>query len=81
MRNRATCSEPDCIRTVHARRYCQWHYRKHRRNGTLPKQRPDALHVREKGGTLCAVCGRQLSIHGVTEWCYYEEREAHHARA
>ena len=80
MRNQARCIEPGCDRTNHARRYCQWHYQAHRRDGTLDKVNQMGVYATEPGGAICGVCGRNIYNHGVTEWCYIEERQAHHAR-
>ena len=63
-----------------ARRYCQWHYQKHRRAGDLPRKNQQGVIAREPAGATCGVCGRTVYTHGVTEWCYIDERQAYHAR-
>lgn len=76
MRNRAACKEAGCVRTTHSRGYCQWHYIKHRRDGTLAKKNADGVYARESAGAACGVCGRRVYDHDVTEWCFINERQA-----
>ncbi len=73
----ANCKEPDCTRNSHTRGYCQWHYRRNRRHGTLERIRNTSMIIwAEYQGPTCGVCGRSVYEHGVTEWCHVETRMA-----
>ena len=59
----ANCKEPNCTRPAIVRSYCQRHYRRHRRHGTLHTKRP-----------TCGICGHSVYEHDVTEWCHVDQR-------